>query len=306
MSISKQTLEHPVLTLIVFVLLLIIGLFTLKNVAISLMPDVDSPYITVRTSYTNAGPESVEKSVTKVLEGQLVSVSGLKNLTSTSSASSSSLSLEFNYGTDLDSATNDIRDKISRVTRNLPDGAGTPTIFKMDADSMPIMRIAVRGNRSNDDLKLIDEDQIADLFEQVDGVAEASVSGGRDKIVRVDISQNRLAAYGLTMASVYAAIGKQNLELGGGKITEGTHDYTIRTTGEFSSIDEVNDTIIATLNGYGVKLSDIGTAYMGYKDKSSEVYINGLPGVYVSITKQSGKNTVTVAKAVREKLLEIQ
>ena len=306
MSISKKTLDHPVLTLIVFVLLLIMGVFTLKNVAISLMPDVDSPYITVRTTYTNAGPESVEKSVTKVLEGQLVSVSGLKNLTSTSSASSSSISLEFNYGTDLDSATNDIRDKISRVSRNLPDDAGTPTIYKMDSDSMPIMRIAVRGNRSNDDLKQIAEDQIVDLFEQVDGVAEASVSGGRDKIVRVDISQNRLAAYGLTMAGVYSALAKQNLELGGGKITEGTHDYTIRTTGEFSSIDEVNDTIITTLNGYGVKLSDIGTAYMGYKDKSSEVYINGQPGVYVSITKQSGKNTVTVAAATREKLSEIQ
>ena len=306
MSISKKTLDHPVLTLIVFVLLLIMGLFTLKNVAISLMPDVDSPYITVRTTYTNAGPESVEKSVTKILEGQLVSVSGLKNLTSTSSSGSSSISLEFNYGTDLDSATNDIRDKISRVTRNLPDDAGTPTIFKMDSDSMPIMRIAVRGNRSNDDLKQIAEDQIVDLFEQVDGVAEASVSGGREKIVRVDISQNRLAAYGLTMANVYSALGKQNLELGGGKITEGTHDYTIRTTGEFSSIDEVNDTIITTLNGYGVKLSDIGTAYLGYKDKSSEVYINGQPGVYVSITKQSGKNTVTVAKAARERLSEIQ
>ena len=306
MSISKKTLDHPVLTLIVFVLLLIMGLFTLKNVAISLMPDVDSPYITVRTTYTNAGPESVEKSVTKILEGQLVSVSGLKNLTSTSSSSSSSISLEFNYGTDLDSATNDIRDKISRVTRNLPDDAGSPTIFKMDSDSMPIMRIAVRGNRSNDDLKQIAEDQIVDLFEQVDGVAEASVSGGRSKIVRVDISQNRLAAYGLTMATVYSALAKQNLELGGGKITEGTHDYTIRTTGEFSSIDEVNDTIITTLNGYGVKLSDIGTAYLGYKDKSSEVYINGQPGVYVSITKQSGKNTVTVAKAARERLSEIQ
>ena len=306
MSISKKTLDHPVLTLIVFVLLLIMGLFTLKNVAISLMPDVDSPYITVRTTYTNAGPESVEKSVTKILEGQLVSVSGLKNLTSTSSSGSSSISLEFNYGTDLDSATNDIRDKISRVTRNLPDDAGSPTIFKMDSDSMPIMRIAVRGNRSNDDLKQIAEDQIVDLFEQVDGVAEASVSGGREKIVRVDISQNRLAAYGLTMATVYSALAKQNLELGGGKITEGTHDYTIRTTGEFSSIDEVNDTIITTLNGYGVKLSDIGTAYLGYKDKSSEVYINGQPGVYVSITKQSGKNTVTVAKAARERLSEIQ
>ena len=194
MSISKNTLEHPVLTLIVFTLLGIIGLFTLKNVAISLMPDVDSPYISVRTTYTNAGPESVEKTVTKVLEGQLVSVSGLKKITSTSSEGSSSISLEFNYGTDLESATNDVRDKISRVSKNLPDDAGTPSIMKMDADSMPIMRVAVRGNRSNDDLKQIAEDQIVDLIEQTDGVAEASVSGGREKILRVDVSQNRLAA----------------------------------------------------------------------------------------------------------------
>lgn len=306
MSITKKTLDHPVLTLIVFVLLLIVGLFTLQNVAVSLMPDVDSPYVTVRTSYTNASPESVEKSVTKVLEGQLVSVQGLKNITSTSSAASSSISLEFNYGTNLDEAMNDIRDKISRVTRKLPDDASSPTIVKMDADSMPIMRIAVRGNRSNDDLKLIAEDTIIDLFEQVDGVAEASVSGGREKIVRVDISQNRLAAWNLTMAQVYSSMAKQNLELGGGKITEGKQDYTVRTTGEFSNIEEVRDTVITKKNGYTVRLRDIANVYIGYKDKSSEVYINGKPGVYVSITKQSGKNTVTVAKAAREKMAEIQ
>ncbi len=306
MSISKKTLDHPVLTLIVFVLLGIIGLFTLKNVAVSLMPDVDSPYINVRTTYTNAGPESVEKSVTKVLEGQLVSLSGLKSLSSTSSEGSSSISLEFNYGTDLESATNDIRDKISRVTRNLPDDAGSPTIFKMSADAMPIMRIAVRGNRSNDDLKIIAEDQIVDLLEQVDGVAEASVSGGREKILRVDVSQNRLQAYGLTMASISSALSKQNLELGGGKINEGDTDYTIRTTGEFSSVEEVADTIITTIDNYVVRLSDLANVYMGFKDKTSEVYINGLPGVYVSITKQSGKNTVSVAKLAREKVAEIQ
>lgn len=306
MSVSKKTLDHPVLTLIVFALLGIIGLFTLKNVAISLMPDVDSPYINVRTTYTNAGPESVEKTVTKVLEGSLVSVSGLKNITSTSSEGSSSISLEFNYGTDLESATNDIRDKISRVTRNLPDDAGTPSIMKMDSNSMPIMRIAVRGNRSNDDLKLIAEDQIVDLLEQVDGVAEASVSGGREKILRVDISQNRLSAYGLTMASVSSALSKQNLELGGGKINEGLKDYTIRTTGEFSSVEEVKNTIITTVNNYVVRLGDLGDVYLGYKDKTSEVFINGQPGIYVSVTKQSGKNTVTVAKATREKIKEIQ
>lgn len=306
MSVTKTTLEHPVLTLIVFVLLLVMGLFTMQGVAVNLWPDVDNPYITVRTTYTNAGPESVEKSVTRILEGQLVSVSGLKSITSTSSEGSSSISLEFNYGTDLESATNDVRDKISRAQRSLPDDVATPTIFKMSADSQPIMRIAVRGNRSNDDLKLIAEDQIIDLLEQVTGVAEASVSGGRTKVVRADVSQNRLAAYGLTMVSLASALAKQNLELGGGKITEGLHDYTIRTTGEFRNIDDVRDTVVTTLNGYAVRLSDVADVELGYRDRSSEVYINGEPGVYVSVTKQSGKNTVSVAREVRSRLAQIQ
>ena len=306
MNISKNTLEHPVLTLIFFVLLGIMGLFTLNDVAISLMPDIDNPYLTVRTSYTNAGPESVEKTVTKVLEAQLISVSGLKNLTSTSSEGSSRISLEFNYGTDLDIATNNVRDKIDRVLKRLPDDADSPTIMKMDSDSMPIMRIAVRGNRSRDELKVLAEDTIVSLLEQTDGVAEATVSGGRDKIVRVDISQNRLAAYGLTLSTVNSALSKQNLELGGGKITEGKTDYSIRTVGEFASLEEINDTIITKKGDYVVRLSDIGTAYMGYKDKTNDVYINGEPGVYVSVTKQSGKNSVTVANRVYEKMDEIQ
>ena len=306
MNISKTTLEHPVLTLIFFALLGIMGIFTLNNVAISLMPDIDSPYLNVRTTYTNAGPESVEKTITKVLEGQLISVNGLKKMTSTSQEGSSRISLEFNYGTDLDIATNNVRDKIDHVLKRLPDDADSPTILKMDADSMPIMRIAVRGNRSRDELKVLAEDTIVSLLEQTDGVAEATVSGGRTKIVRVDISQNRLAAYGLTLSQVNSALSKQNLELGGGKITEGKTDYSIRTTGEFSSIEEINDAIITTKNDYVVRLSDIGTAYMGYKDKTNEVYINGTPGIYVSVTKQSGKNSVTVANRVYEKLEEIE
>jgi len=306
MNISKNTLEHPVLTLIFFVLLGIMGLFTLGDVSISLFPDVDSPYLWIRTTYTNAGPESVEKTVTKVLEGQLISVSGLKSMTSTSSEGSSGISLEFNYGTDLDIATNNVRDKINRVLKRLPDDADSPTIMKMDADSMPIMRIAVRGNRSRDELKVLAEDTIVSLLEQTDGVAEASVSGGRTKIVRVDISQNRLAAYGLTISAVNSALSKQNLELGGGKITEGKTDYSIRTIGEFSSLDEINDAIITKKGDYVVRLSDIGRAYMGYKDKTNEVYINGEPGIYVSVTKQSGKNSVTVANRVYEKMEEIQ
>lgn len=306
MGISNKTLQHPVLTLIVFLLLGIMGLFTISNIAISLFPDVDNPYVMVMTTYTNAGPESVEKSVTKVLESGLVSVSGLKELDSTSSEGTSLISLEFDYGTDLEAAVNDIRDKLDRVKRSLPDDASTPSIFKMDASAMPIMRIVVRGNRSTDDLKQIAEDSIVDILEQTNGIAEASVSGGRSKIVRIEVAENRLAAYGLSITAVSAALAKQNLELGGGKITEGTKDYVIRTTGEFSSIDQINNTVITTVNGYDVKLRDIGTAFMGYEDASSEVYINGQPGVYISLTKQSGTNSVTVANAAYEKIAEIQ
>lgn len=306
MSITKTTLRHPVLTLIVFVLLGIMGLFTLKNVSISLMPDVDYPYLNISTTYQNAGPESVEKSVTKLLESQLVSVTGLKKITSTSSEGRSSISLEFNYGTNLDIATNNVRDKIDRVVRSLPDDAGTPSIFKMDSNSMPIMRIAVNGNRDRNELREIADNTITDLIEQTDGVAEASVYGGRDKIVRVDLSQNRLSAYGITITEVSSALSRQNLELGGGKITEGFYDYTIRTTGEFASVEQINSTVITTRNGYIVRLADIGKAYLGYRDKSNEVLINGQPGVYISVTKQSGKNSVTVANAVYKKLDEIQ
>ena len=306
MSVSRQTLAHPVLALIVFTLLGFVGIFTVKNVAIGLFPDVDSPYVMISTTYTNAGPESVEKTITKVLESSLVSVSGLKKMTSSSSEGSSSISLEFNYGTDIQQAVSDVRDKLDRVSRNLPDNAGSPTIFKMDSNAMPILRIAVKGNRSASDLKQIAEDNIVDILEQADGVAQASVSGGREKIVRVELEQNRLAAYNLTVSSVSSAVSKQNLELGGGKMNEGRKDYVVRTTGEFNSIEEINNTVIKTINGYDVKLSDIGKAFMGYEDASSVVYINGEPGVYVSVTKQSGSNSVTVANNVYEKIAQLE
>ncbi len=306
MSVSRQTLNHPVLALIVFTLLGFVGIFTLKNVAIGLFPEVDSPYIMISTTYSNAGPESVEKTVTKVLESSLVSVSGLKTMTSTSNEGSSRISLEFNYGTDIDEAVNDVRDKLDRVSRNLPDNAGSPTIFKMDSNSMPILRIAVKGNRSASDLKQIAEDSIVDILEQADGVAQASVNGGKTKIVRVELEQNRLAAYGLTVSAVSSALAKQNLELGGGKMNEGQKDYVVRTTGEFNSIEEINNAVITSINGYDVKLSDIGNAFLGYEDSSSEVYINGESGVYVSVTKQSGSNSVTVANNVYEKMAELE
>lgn len=306
MSISRKTLEHPVLTLIVFALLGATGLFTLRKVAVALMPDVDSPYVMVATTYRNAGPESVEETVTKVLEGSLVSVTGLKNLYSSSTEGRSTISLEFGYGTDLEAAVSDIRDKIDRVRRRLPDDADSPSILKMDTNSFPIMRIAVYGNRTVNELRKFAEDNISDIIEQADGVAEVNVYGGQTAIVRVELEQNRLAAYGFTVAQISSALAKQNLELGGGKLEEGKKDYVVRTTGQYASVDDINNALITTVNGYDVRLRDVGRAFLGYEDKDNEVYINSVPGAYIAVTKQSGTNTVSVANAVYEKLAQLE
>lgn len=306
MSVSKKILEHPILTLCVFMLIAIVAVFTLGNINLALMPDMDVPVAMVMTTYENAGPETVEKSVTEVLESGLVSVSNMKEMTSTSSEGTSLIQLEFNYGTDMDVAVNDIRDKLDMVKGALPDDASTPSIFQFSSSSMPIMTLAVNGNRTEEELKKIADEQISDRIEQADGVAQASVSGGRDGIVRVELDLNRLEAYGLTLSSVSTTLASQNIEVGGGNVSEGTKKYMVRTTGEFSTIDEINETVVGSYNGYDVKIEDIGTAFMGYSDVTSKIYINGRPGVYIRVRKQSGANTVNVAKNVKEKITQIE
>ena len=302
MSLSRKTMDHPVLILIAFFLLGMLGIFTFSKIAIALFPETENPYVMIMTTYKNAGPESVEQTVTKVIESAVVSVNGLKNMTSNSNEGSSTVSLEFDYGTDLEAVVNDIRDKLDRVVRTLPSNAGTPSIMRFSGDSMPIMRILVRGNRSIEDISSIAENTITNILEQADGVAEAGVYGSQSLQVNVELDQNRLAAYGYTISTVTSALSKQNLELGGGKVQEGSKNYIVRTTGEYDSIEEINDTVISTVNGYDVKLSDVGKAYLGYAESSSESYINGEKGVYVSITKVSGSNSVMVANNVYKKL----
>ena len=306
MSISRKTMDHPVLILIVFTLLGFLGIFTYSKIAVALFPETENPTVMIMTTYPNAGPESVESTITKPIESVVSSVNGLKQMTSTSNEGSSTVQLEFDYGTDMNAVISDIRDKLERVNRALPDNAGTPTIFRFNSSSAPIMRILVRGNRSVDDIKQIAENQMTAILEQADGVAEASVNGGRTAQINVELDQNRLAAYGYTIPVVVAALSKQNLELGGGKIQEGTKNYIVRTTGQYTSIDEINNTVISTINGYNVRLCDIGRAYMGYADVTRESYINGEKGVYISITKQSGSNSVTVANNVYKKLDQLK
>lgn len=306
MSLSRKTMDHPILILIVFMLLGMLGIFTYSKIAVALMPETENPTVTIMTSYPNAGPESVEQTVTKVIESAVVSVNGLKRMSSTSNEGSSRVQLEFEYGTDMESIVNDLRDKLDRVSRAMPDNASTPSIMRFSSDSWPILRILVRGNRSVNDIKQICEDQVVDILEQADGVAEATVNGGRTAQVMIDLDQNRMAAYGYTIPVIVSALSKQNLELGGGKVQEGHKNYIVRTTGQYTSIDQINDTVISTVNGYNIRLRDVGTAYMGYAEATSESFINGERGVYISVSKQSGSNSVSVANGVYKKIDQVK
>ena len=302
MSLSRKTLEHPVLILMIFALVGILGIFTLSNVAIALMPETENPFLIVSTSYPNAGPESVEKTITKPIESAVMSVNGLKKLSSTSNEGSSSVQMEFEYGTDLDEAVNDIRDKLDRVKRGLPDNASTPTIMRFNSDSSEIMRILISGNRSTDELKSIAEGSLVGILEQADGVGEAAVYGGRSAQVNVLLDQNRMAAYGFTIPTITGALSRQNLELGGGKVQDGERNYVVRTMGEFNSIEQIADTVISTVNGYSIRLRDVADVSLGFAETTSESFINGKKGVYINIIKQSGANTVSVADKVYEKI----
>ncbi|MCR5288950.1 MAG: efflux RND transporter permease subunit [Treponema sp.] len=306
MNISKKTLSNPVLMIVIFSLIAIMGVFTVNKVEINLWPEMNDPSLMVYATYENAGPQSVETSVTKIIEDGLVSVSNLKKMTSISAEGSSMITMQFTYGTNLDVATNEVRDAIDSIKDSLPKVVKTPSIMKFTSSSMPIMTIAVRGNRTAEELRYIADNEVKNVLKQAGGVGQASVSGGRTQIVRVELSQNRLVAFGLTVADISAKLALENLDLGGGKIKENASNFTIRTNGEYKSLKEINDTVLKTVNGYNVKLSDVGKAFMGYKDKSESVFINGTAGVYISVTKQSRTNSVKVADALYEKLAELK
>lgn len=306
MNLTEKTVTRPVLFTIIFVVLSALGVFFYADLPVEMMPDITYPMITIITTYSGAAPESVEKTVTRPIEEQLTSVTGVKELTSSSSEGVSYVRLEFEFGTNLDAATNDIRDKLDRVTRNLPDDADSPLIRIFDTTSRPIMGIGVNGDRDLGELRDIAENTISDLIAQVEGVGEVSVYGGQIKKVQVELYQNRLDAYGITISSIATALSSQNMELGGGDITEGSKEYLIRTTGEFKNVEEIANAVVAVRGNYNVKLSDLGDVFMGYADKTSAAYANRAPSVYLAVRRATGANIVQTADGVYLKLEEIK
>lgn len=313
MKLTQLVVNRPATLLIIFVLLVALGIYTTLDIPIDLFPEINPPILVVFSSYEGAGPEEIEKTVTRPLESALSNVSNIEEMSSTSQEGTSMIIVSFVWGTDMSEAANDVRDKIEFIKRFLPEDAETPQIFKFDPSIIPILELMVTGNRSPEELREIAEKIVQPRLEQVEGVAMAAINGGREKIIRVEIPQNRLEAYNLNLTTIVAMLRGQNIQISAGSITEGNKNYLIRTAGEYKSIEEIKNTVISyktSMRGMMptndparmILLRDIANVFEGYKKESSTVYVDGKPGVYVSIQKQSGTNSVRTADNVIEKL----
>ena len=313
MSMVKTVVSRPTTIFIIFALLIGLGLFAMINLPVDLYPEINFPILAVFTSYTGAGPEEVERSVTRLLEATLSSVSGLENVTSMSSKGLSLIIMEFGYGTDISEASNSIRDYLDRIRNYLPSGVQSPIIFKADPSMIPIMTLMVTSDRrTSEELREIAEDTIVPRIEQTPGISTADVNGGREKIIRVEIPQSRLEAYGLTMTQIQQMLMVQNMQTAAGTITEGGMSYILTTMGEYTSLEEIRNTVVSYRGGgfvggqvqmpRQIYLRDLADVYEGYKDETSVVFVNGQAAITMSVQKQSGKNSVQTAKDLRARI----
>lgn len=285
--------------------LILFGIVSFTKMSIDLMPKMDLPIMAVMTSYDGAGPEEVEERVTKPIESSMAGISGMNTISSMSSAGSSVVMVMFEYGTNLDTATNDIRDALEMAKMMIPEEAQDISILKLDINSLPIMTIGVSGDRSLEDVNKIVEDTIAPRLERIEGVASVSVSGGQEQQVIITADPYKLNAYGLTAGSISQIVMGENANHPGGYITQGSQEILVRTLGQYESIEELANTQISLATGGNVRLGDVVDISMGLSEADSIVTLNGEKVISLQIQKESDGNTVDVDTDVRKALAQL-
>lgn len=306
MSIIRSAVNKPVTTTLVFIAFAILGVFSLVRTSIAQFPEFDSNVLMVMSSYPGANAQDIETNLTKVLENALNGVEDLKDLTSQSKENISMLTLEFEYGVDIEEATNNVRDKLDMVNSSLPDGATMPVIFKFSADDMPVMMLSATADVSLAGLDKILDDKVTTPLARVNGVGTVSVAGAPTREIQVYCDPNKLEAYGLSISGISSVISSENKNLPSGYIDIGSETYTLRVQKEFEDPSELLDIVVGTVDGRAIYLRDVASVNDGQEEREQESYTNGERSARIIIQKQSGANTVNVIKGVKERLAEIE
>jgi HAE1 family hydrophobic/amphiphilic exporter-1 len=302
MSIPRLAIERPVTMFMAALVIVLLGAISLVRLPVDLMPDITYPSISVRVGYGGVGPAEMEELVVRPLEQALAAVPGVEQINSNASEGSGNVQLSFAWGSDLNEAADEVRTRVDRVRGRLPEDAETPTIFKFDSSASPIMSIGVEGNYDRVTLREIAEGDLVPRFERVEGVAAVTVNGGLRRQIHVELSKEKITALDLSVDRVVTAIRSENQNIPLGEVDEGETTYLLRSPGQFQTLDQLRDLVVLTRNGAPVYLRDIAEVRDTTEDLRSFQRINGKPGVRMSITKQSGKNTVAIAQQVREEI----
>ena len=302
MKIYESSVRNPISTIMIFVGVIVFGLFSLQNLSIDLYPDMDIPFISVFTQYSGASAADIETNVTKLLENNLNTVSNLKKLTSRSYDNFSLVSVQFEWGTNLDEASNEIRDAVSRVEQYLPDDAERPTIFKINTSMIPILFLSVTAEESYPALAKLLEEKVTNPLNRIDGVGAVSASGTLTREIQVNLDPVKMDAYHLTIEQIGQVISAENLNMPAGTMDIGSGTFSIRAEGEFSSSDQIKDIVVSRLGGNTVLLSDVATVKDTTRKVTQELRRSGKTGAQIVIQKQSGANSVAISKAIIEEI----
>ena len=298
MSVSRFAVHRPVFTVMVTLIVIILGGVSLARLPVDLMPDITYPTLSVYTSYENASPAEIEELVTRPIEEAMSAVPGVQEVSSSSSEGFSRVRISFVWGTNLDEAANDIRDRLDRVISRLPDDADRPSLRKFDIASFPILILGASSQLDPVQMRRIIDDEVKYRIERVPGVAALDVWGGLAREIHVDLDPDKLKALEIPLDTVMGRIRTANVTLAAGTIETGNYEVTLRTPGEYTNLDELRDTTVAVRQGAAVHLSDVADVVDEWEKVTRIVRVNGQPGVRLSVNKQSGTNTVDVARRV--------
>ena len=306
MSLYEGAVKKPIMTSLCFLAVVIFGLFSLSKLPIDLYPDIDTNTIMVMTAYPGASASDIENNVTRPLENVLNSVSDLKHITSRSSENMSLITLEFEFGNDIDVLTNDVRDKLDMVSSELPDDVENPIIFKFSTDMIPIVLLSVQANESQSALYKILDDRVVNPLARIPGVGTVSISGAPQREIQVYCDPYKLEAYNLSIETISSIIGAENRNIPGGNFDIGNETYSLRVEGEFDDSGELANVVVGTYNGATVYLRDVAKIVDTVEERAQETYNNGVQGAMIVVQKQSGANSVEISKKVAEALPRLQ
>lgn len=307
MRLSELAVRRPVTVLMMIFIVLILGFVSFTKIPLDLMPEMEIPVAVVITNYPGVGPQEVEKLITQPLEEAVGTTENIDSLSSVSSEGSSMIMTLFDFGVDMDSATLELREKVDLVKGRLPTDAGEPMVLKFDPTAMPVMMLSLSaGNMSPSELQTLAEDTIKPRLERAEGVVSVEIIGGVNDIVEIRASSEKLQGYGISLDYIAGILRAENFSMPGGSVKKGNQELTVKTTGEFDSVEEIQQLLITLPNGTAVQLNDLAEVELKTNEPTTISKVNGKNSIDMMLSKQSGTNTVRVSEAAHKEIDSLQ